>query len=409
MDAPRDWTTPLRIEITLKTMLTTAALLAALWISLRLWPVLLVLVMALFLVGTLDPAVDWLERHRVRRGWGIAFVFLGLAVLTVLVGALTLPALVDQVRALVKRMPEIRERVAELLARSRPTATLAGTLRTFNYDALATWSIRAALAVSARAAEIVAYLASAVFLALYLMIDRDRLRGGVFSLVPRAYHIRLSRVLLKLETIVGGYIRGQLLTSALMGLFTFVLLSACGVDNALAIAVFAGAADVLPYVGPVLSIVPAAAAASSKGWMIVAVVVGLMVAYEELESRFLVPRIYGRALRLPPSVVLFALLAGGTLMGLAGALLALPVASAIRMLVEELRMTLPGEDIDDTVMRARDDRAEDEYERRAGGIPAEKAAAIAVEINEQRRDEEKQAGTDVEPPLTGAGHPESVY
>ena len=68
-----------------------------------------------------------------------------------------------------------------------------------------------------------------------------------------------------------------------------------------------------------------------------------MLAYEEFESRFLVPRIYGRALRLPSSVVLVALLAGGTLMGIVGALLALPVAAAMRMLVDELRVELPGE------------------------------------------------------------------
>jgi hypothetical protein len=117
-----------------------------------------------------------------------------------------------------------------------------------------------------------------------------------------------------------------------------------------------------------------------------------MLAYEEFESRVLVPRIYGQALRLPSSVVLFALLAGGTLMGLLGALLALPVAATIMMLIEELRVELPGvqELPADTMLRAGDDLAEEEYERRTEGVGAEEAAAIAVEISGERRIEENR-------------------
>jgi putative heme transporter len=125
-----------------------------------------------------------------------------------------------------------------------------------------------------------------------------------------------------------------------------------------------------------------------------------MLAYEELESRFLVPRIYGRVLRLPSSVVLVALLAGGTLMGIVGALLALPAAAAVKMLIEELRVELPGEEVVDSGLRKRDEQAEKEYERRADGVPAKEAAAIAVEISEERRQEEggDLAATDV--PIT---------
>ena len=104
----------------------------------------------------------------------------------------------------------------------------------------------------------------------------------------------------------------------------------------------------------------------------------------------LVPRIYGKALRLPSSVVLLALLAGGTLMGLLGALLALPVAATAMMLIEELRVELPGqqEQVADVIQRAVDERSEDEYERRTEGVPAEQAAAIAVEMSDDRRKEE---------------------
>jgi predicted PurR-regulated permease PerM len=197
--------------------------------------------------------------------------------------------------------------------------------------------------------------------------------------------------MLNLETIVGGYIRGQVITSVMMAVFVFILLKACDVANALAIAVFAGVVDVLPYIGALLSVGAAVAAALYRGPDVIIIVFVLMLAYETFESRVLVPRIYGRALRLPSSVILFSLLAGSVLLGVVGALLALPVAAAVLMLVEELRVELPGqqEQAADVEIRERDDRGEEEYERRAEGMPAEQAAAIAVEISTDRHKEEK--------------------
>jgi hypothetical protein len=103
-----------------------------------------------------------------------------------------------------------------------------------------------------------------------------------------------------------------------------------------------------------------------------------------------VPVVYGRAMRLPSSVVLLSLIAGTTLLGIVGALLALPVTAGILMLIEELRVELPGETvgIEEAKLRKKDDRGEQEYERRTEGMPAEQAAAIAVEMSDVRKKEE---------------------
>ena len=376
------------IAITFRTMLLVVATIAGCWLALHLLAILLVIVVALFLVGTLNPAVEWLERHRLKRSTGIALVFVAMLITTALISLLTVPALIDQVQALIGREPEIRGQIVHILARHQLTAGMASALRNVHYDAIARAAAGTAFAISSRAMEIFVYLASSIFLALYVMIDRDRLRGGLFAILPRSQHVRLSRVLLKLETIVSGYIRGQILTSALMAIFVFALLALCRISNALPIAVFAGIADVLPYVGVILSIGPAALAASAGGWVLTVIVVVVLLAYEEFESRFLVPKIYGRALRLPSSIVLLALLIGSTLMGIVGALLALPVAAAIRMLIEELRITLPGEHLDNAVVRSRDATSEKEYAQRSEGMPAAQAAAIAIEISEDRQHED---------------------
>jgi len=380
----------LRIEFSTGTIITLLLVLGGLWVLHRLLPVILVLVAALIIVGTVSPAVEWFEKRRLSRNLGIAIVFTALVAVTILFITMTIPALIAQATSLLDQEPLLRIRLAQWLAGSPLTSPLAQLLRKVNSGDLVRMAAMNAIQFSARVVAIFAYILSSVFLALYIMIDRDRLRGGFFLVVPRTHHIRLSRVMLNLETIVGAYIRGQVITSIFMAAFVFALLKVCGVSNALAIAVFAGAADVLPYIGGLLSVGAAAAAALPQGLTVVIVVMLVMLAYEELESRLIVPRIYGLALRLPSSVILFSLLAGSVLLGIAGALLALPVASAVLMLLEELRVELPGqqEQALDVEIRERDDLGEQEYERRAEGMPAEQSAAIAVEISADRQNEE---------------------
>lgn len=385
----------IRIEPSPGTIIALLLILAGLWVLNRLLPVVLVLVAALILVGTINPAVQWLEERRIRRGMGIAIVFTALLLVTVVLVTTTIPSLLVQATSLLNQEPALRARMTEWFAGSQLTSPLADLLRNVRSGDLVRISATNALAFSTRIVTMFAYIMSAIFLALYIMIDRDRLRGGLFLVVPRSHHIRLSRVMLNLETIVGGYIRGQVITSAFMAAFVFILLKACGVPSALAIAVFAGVADILPYIGGLLSVGAAAVAALSRGPLVILIVLALMLAYEELESRYIVPRVYGRTLRLPSSVILFSLLAGGVLSGIAGALLALPVAAAVLMLIEELRVELPGqqEQAADVEIKERDDRGEEEYERRAEGMPAELAAAIAVEISADRRKEENSSST----------------
>jgi len=381
----------LRIEFSPGTLLSVLLVLAGLWALTRMLPVILVLVAALVLVGTISPGVRWLEQRGIRRGLGIALVFTGLLLATAGFLTLTIPALIEQGRALLNLAPVLQARLVKSLAASSLTRPMSELLRKTGLADLVRMLAANAFDYSARILMVLAYSVSSIFLALYVMVDRDRMRGGLFLVVPRSNHIRLSRILLNLETIVGGYMRGQMITSVFMASFTFVLLLACGVPNALAIAAFAGAADILPYLGPFLSVGAAAAAAYASGPTTLLVVVVLMLIYEEFETRVIVPRVYGRELRLPSPVILISLLTGGVLMGVTGALLALPVAAAALMLIEELRVELPGqqEQAGDLELKERDHLNEEEYVRRAEGLSAVKASLIAVEIAVDRQNEEE--------------------
>ena len=389
----------LRIEIAPMSFIIAVLVALAAWTLARLLPALLVLLGALIIVGTLNPAVRWLGARNIRRGAGIAIVFSLLLLIVLATATLTVPALIAQVSSLIRQEPALRAHVVKFFSNYPLTGFLAATVRDLQYGALIKSAGAQVLAVSARLAEIFAYGAGAFFLALYMLIDADRLRGALFLATPREHHIRLSRVLLNLETIVGGYIRGQLITCVLMGVFVFVLLTACGVPNALALAFFGGVADVLPFVGIFLTMGPAVLASLSQGLVVTGIVLVVMLCYEEFESRVLVPLVYGRALRLSSSLVLFSLIAGGTLAGVLGALLALPVAATILMLIEETRMAMPGEEVQraDMEIQQQDERSEAEYQRRTEGMPAEQAAAVALEISQARKKvegetQDKQAG-----------------
>jgi putative heme transporter len=380
----------IKFEVSFRSLLAIVLVIAAVWLLGKLLPVLLVLVAALMLVGALDPLVDALEARKVRRNYGIGIVFIAAVGTAGVLLFLTLPPLFAQLKSLVEHEPEIRARIVGYLEQSPLTTALADALRNVRYDELLKSSQSMVLTATGRAFEIMAYSVAAVFLAVYIMIDRDRLRGALFAVVPRAHHIRFSRVLLNLELIVGGYIRGQIITCVLMMVFILILLLACGVPNALALAVFGGVMDVLPYIGAFLTTAPVVVAAYSVSPGIAILVFVIMCAYQEFESRILLPVVYGRALRLPSSVVFFSLIVGGTLGGIVGALLALPMAAAVLMLIEELRVELPGETVqpEDVVVRQKDEQEEREYVRRTENQPAEAASAIAVEITRDRKDEE---------------------
>lgn len=393
-------------HIPLRTMLLLIAVAAGTWIAFQLLPVALVVLLALFWIGTLNPIVDAVTRRGLSRPWAVGLVFLVVFIAFVLVGVVTLPPLAAQVRALAEKAPELQKSLADRLAGSAFGAGLADSVRSTQGGELLQKGLREALAYSPRFIEILTYGAASVFLALYFMLDRYRMRGAVYAVVPRRFHLRLARITMNLEVIVGGYIRGQVITSAIMAVFVFGLLVACRIENSVAFAVLAGLTDVLPMVGFVFLVGPAGIASLSHGALITAIVVIALTAYQEFENRVLVPRIYGRVLRLPPSVVILALLVGAKLMGILGALLALPVASAILMLIKELRLALPGERAEDSLLRERDEAAEREYEARAGRFPAKEAAAIALQIADRRRREEDESPAKAaEVPVTGGSAP----
>jgi predicted PurR-regulated permease PerM len=374
------------IEIPARTLLVAAACIGGVWLLIRLWPVLLVVAASLILVGTLNPIIGALQARGLRRGAAVAVTLLTLLAVFAGLALVTAPALWAELGRFVHELPRLQVRVATWLGGSAFTTPLAESIREADPGKFFVGSGREAFELSSRFGARLGYAATTVALAVYMLLDPERSQGALYAIVPRQYHVRLARVLLGLETIVGGYVRGQLLTSAAIGAYVFALLTLFGMPSALAIGVFAALADVLPLVGGALTLVPIALVALPHGMSLTVTLVVLVILYQELENRVIVPRVYGRVLRLDAVAVTLALLVGGQLGGVLGALLALPIASGLRMIVEELRVELPGQPGDASDPRARDEqRAEETYAALTAGAPAQEAAVVAVAIADEIR------------------------
>ncbi len=369
-----------RIEIAPKTIFLVLGIIAGIWMLGRLATVLTVVTVALILVGTFDPVVSWLGRRGLRRGRALVLVFVVAALAMVAAILLMVPPLLAQLLDLIAEAPRDRTRLVKSLGEYGWAKPLVKAIMDVPLDDIVARAARGMINYSSELLGIVGYGISTLFLAIYLLADPVRSKGFIYAVVPRKHHVKLSKILQELEVIVGGYMRGQLITSLAIGVFVFVVLTVCGADNALAISLFAGLTDIIPFVGGYVASTPVVIAVAPQGATTAIIVAGLMILYQEFESRILVPRVYGRVLRLAPALVLVALLVGGTLAGILGALLALPIAAGLQMVIRELHVDLPGEAPEGDVGRALDDQATVAYEAMSLGVSAADAAAIADDV-----------------------------
>jgi putative heme transporter len=386
MKVPAQDKTVVRFEVAPRTIGWILAAIAGVWLLRELWVVGLLVVVALVFAGTFNPLVEWMEKRGLKRTLALVLLFFGSIIVASLLIFLTVPPLAEQLAQIVRGAPRDREQLIALLEKRTFTLPLAHAVQNAGLEQTFARIEKYLLGYSSQAAKVLGYFVTTVVLSFYLLADGKRTQGALYAVVPREYHMRLARIIHNLETIVGGYMRGQLITSAAIGIFTFLLLVICQVPNALSLALFAALADVIPFVGGFLAAVPAILSALPRGLPVATVVLVALVIYMEFESRILVPKVYGHVLRLSPTAVVLALLAGGTLLGVMGALLALPIAAGLQMILEELRVEMPGDDSDDRSARARNAKTEATYERMSAGSTAPEAGQIARNLADHIRD-----------------------
>ncbi len=294
---------------------------------------LLWLLAALFLSFALEPAVNWLVARGWRRGLATAVVLLGLGLLGLIALGAMVPLVVDQVRELVERLPGWLDRISVY------------TERWFDVELTGEKIIERIKAAQADVGEIAANVAQVgqfvlglVFQVLtiglftfYLVADAPRFRRAVCSLLPQR---RQREVLAAWEIAVektGGYLYSRLLLAGISATVSFVVLTVLGVPFAIPLALFLGfVSQFIPVIGTyIAAAVPLLVALLENPWSALVFLIYVFV-YQQLENYLLAPRITARTMALHPAVAFFAALAGGSVSGLLGAVVALPAAAIIQ-------------------------------------------------------------------------------
>ena len=305
--------------------------------------VLVRVLIALFIAISLDPAVRMLTRRGVRRSLAVLVIFLLAAGLVTVFLYSVIPAMVHQFQALVHDFPGY---VANLQGRSARFRELTDRFHLTGkvQDLLASLPGRLGgglLGFTRRLFGALFSTLTVVVLTIYFMADLPRLRHGVLRLFPRAHRARFGRISDVMVDKVGSYMIGNLLISLAAGLAAFIVFSALSVPFAVPLAFVVALCDLIPMIGATLGAVAGVGAAllTTDLWPTTVIVALFFVGYQQLENYVIAPRILRHTVSLSAAAVLLAGLIGGTVLGLIGALMAIPVAAGLKVvLAEQLRV-----------------------------------------------------------------------
>ena len=314
------------------------------WLLYRFYQVVFILFVAILLGTVIRPVVAWLHRRGLPRMAGVILVFLLLLVLFIGFVLLLFPLILKQGTTIAAEVPVyyqgLREwmgnypnqfivRLGTFLPASLPGL---GVIQQTGTQMLA--SAGQALVYVTMAVKVIFIAIILLFLVFYWTLDGPRTIKSLLQLVPQNKRESISELISAMETKVGSYLAGQGVLCLVIGILALIAYLLIGLPNALVLAFVAGVLEAVPMIGPLLGAVPAGLVALSIApskliWVIVATVI-----IQQLENILLVPRVMRKAVGINPFVTLLALFAFSSLFGIAGALMAVPMAASIQLVLD---------------------------------------------------------------------------
>jgi predicted PurR-regulated permease PerM len=317
---------------------------AALWLVWLARQVLTWVVIALFLALALNPVVEWLERHVVRRRvLATAMAFLGALVVIGGLGGIFVPTLVDEVDQFAGAVPgyveditegrgrlgflqteyQIVDRVEEAIERGDASQILGGA--------------GTAVDVTRSILTIVIATITIAVLTFFMLLEGPNWISRFYSLLPEESQPRWREIGRRIYRTVGGFVSGALLIGLIAGLVSGTFLSIVGVPYAIALALLVALLDLIPLAGATIATVLVSTIAFLSSELAVGIAVLIFfVIYQQFENHVLYPLVYSRTVALSPLAILIAVLIGASLAGILGAFAAIPVAGAIQVILLDM-------------------------------------------------------------------------
>ncbi len=302
--------------------------------------VLILLVVAMFIAVGLNPLVEWFIRRGVKRPLAVGIVFILLLAAFAGIGFAIVPVVTEQVNALIKNAPGW----LDLLTKSRTLNDLNERYdfihKAQDYIANPDFGRKAfggVLGATKFVANAVFSAFTVLILTLYFLASLPAVKRAVYGLVPRSRRTRVSRLSDEILRGVGGYVSGQALVALTAGVCAFIFLEIVGLGKyAVALAIVVLLTDFIPMVGSLIGIIIVSLVGFTDSlWVGVSCVIYGII-YQQFENYVVYPRVMRRAVDIPGAVTVIAALLGGALLGIVGALLAIPTAAAVLLIIREV-------------------------------------------------------------------------
>jgi predicted PurR-regulated permease PerM len=317
---------------------------AASWLVYLARHALLIVYVSVLLSIGFGPVVRTIERHPVKRGdralprwFAILVVYLVIVGVLTVAGFLVIPPLVDQAQELWRRLPSMLDNFQTFLidrgllnqritleeaVRSAPGSpgTAVGTVAT---------------AVGSVVGFVIAFL-TILILTFYLLVDSESMYSGFARLFPRETRPRVLAASRKITAKVSAWLNGQLILAGTIGSTAAIGLYLLGVPFFYVLALTAAIGEMVPVIGPIFSAIPAILAGLSVSPRTALFVALFWIAQQQIENHLLVPKVMERQVGVSPVIVIVALLIGGSVLGILGALLAVPTAAIIQVIIQEV-------------------------------------------------------------------------
>ncbi len=323
-------------DISTRAILKVIGILLGLWFLYYIRDIVLLLFVVIILVMALAPIVDRWQAY-MPRGVAVGLLFLLiLGVLSLIIG-LILPPLINQISDLAFNLPEYGEKLQSAFSDlTRQTDSLAVAERAVQTlsDQLTKLSQGLFQATLGVLSGFFTFLTVTV-LAIYLLFEEQGIKRFWLSLLPIERKVSVAHALAKIGDKLGSWLRGQLFLMVIIGIVSGIYAGILGLPYALTLGLWAGLTEVIPYIGPILGGIPIVLIAFFDSPVKALVAFVLLALTQQFESNFLVPKVMQKAVGISPVIVILALMIGGKLFGITGTILAVPIAAAAAVLVQE--------------------------------------------------------------------------
>jgi predicted PurR-regulated permease PerM len=330
------------VRISTRSFTICLALLLAVVSVIYLNGVLVVMALAFMIATALGPAVGYFERRlKLVRPVAVVLAFLLLLAVLTVFGMIVSPTLIDQTRALATGLPAYGDklkgsytwlRVFDARFSWLPTTTALASLAQAR---LSTWG-ESGLGLAGKLFGAMFLVFIVLISAFYILMDSSRLKAGFLNLLPAEHRGLMGAQIDPVGRKIGAYVRGVMTSISILVVYLAIALTIAGEPLSLVLALMAGCFEIIPTLGPVLGAIPAILVALTVSWQLALVVFGIFVAGVFVQSNFVAPMLYSREVEVSPLLITVALLIGAELMGVVGAMIAVPVLAVTMVLVENL-------------------------------------------------------------------------